>query len=223
MNIELDEKEIATILAALRLFQTEAMKTDMAQAFPDHFAEVSPLSTEEINYLCECINESVCVYNNSAEVVWKQLIEQTNIEANTPLNRLILQLAYAVEDKNLTAENAFDILGGNRWWILDIDRSDVREAALAAFFEREDMRISPDTLPLNYKFSVESFKSVTYVTREFVRSDCQVHGAMLSDSDCDRVIAEVQELAQHGNFAHTGVYWIANRLAGSKCIHPQLQ
>lgn len=223
MNIELNEKEIATILAALRLFQTEAMKMNMAQAFPDHFADISPLSVEEIDYLCGCINESINVYHNSPEFRWQQLMEGTVIEDNTPLNRLILQLAYAVEDENLTADNAFDVLGGNRWWILDIDRDDVRESALTAFYEREDMRINPDTLPLSYKFSVEAYKSVAYITREFVHNDCHLHSTVLSNEDYDRIIAEVQELAQQGNFAHTGIYSIANRLACEGTIHPQLQ
>lgn len=223
MNIELNEKEIATILAALRLFQTEAMKMNMAQAFPDHFADISPLSVEEIDYLCGCINESINVYHNSPEFRWQQLMEGTVIEDNTPLNRLILQLAYAVEDENLTADNAFDVLGGNRWWILDIDRDDIREAALTAFYEREDMRINPGTLPLSYKFCVESYKSVAYITREFVHNDCHLHSTVLSNEDYDRIIAEVQELAQQGNFAHTGIYWVANRLACEGTIHPQLQ
>lgn len=224
MNIELSEQEIATILAALRLFQSEAVTKSMAEAFPGHFEDVSPLSDREIDYLCECINESVIVYRNSPEFRWKQLMEGTIIEETTPLNRLLLQLGYAVDDENLTPENAFDILNGNRWWILDIDRTDVREAAIAAYDERDELlnahnAFAPES---KYSFSVEAYQSVAYVTREFVRGDCSVHGAILDDADCDRIIAEVQELAQLGNFSHSGVYWIANRLAAEGYIHPQL-
>lgn len=100
----------------------------------------------------------------------------------------------------------------------------VREAVLAAFYEREeDMRTNPATLPLSYKFSVEAYKNVTYIIRKFVQSDCHLHDAVLSDEDYDRIIAEAQELVQQGDFAHTGVYQIANRLACRGAIHLQLQ
>lgn len=94
---------------------------------------------------------------------------------------------------------------------------------LAAFYEQEDMRTNLATLPLSYKFSVEAYKNVTYTTRKFVHSDCHLYDAVLSDEDYNRIIAEVQELVQQGDFAHTGVYWIANRLASRGAIHPQLQ
>jgi hypothetical protein len=55
-------------------------------------------------------------------------------------------------------------------------------------------------------------ESIAYVTREFVRRDCGVNGVILSDEDCDAVIAEVTKLAIEGKFKHTGVYWIANDL-----------
>lgn len=224
MNIELSEQEIATILAALRLFQSEAENTNMAEAFPEHFEDASPLSDHEIDYLCDCINESKVVYRNSPEFCWKQLMEGTVIEETTPLNRLLLQLGYAVEDENLTAEESFDVLNGNKWPILDIDRDDVREAALVAYEERDVLlnihnAFAPES---GYKFSVEAYQSVAYVTRNFVRSDCSTHGAILSDEDCDQVVGEVQELSQLRKFSHSGVYWIANRLAAEGTIHPQL-
>lgn len=96
-----------------------------------------------------------------------------------------------MEDENLSTKKAFDVLGRNKWCILDIDWDEVREAFLAAFFKREDMRTNSGTLPLSYKFSVEAYKSVAYITREFVRKDCQLKDALLVDSDCDRLIAEV--------------------------------
>lgn len=224
MNIELSEQEIATILAALRLFQGEAVTRSMAEAFPGHFEDVSPLSDHEIDYLCDCINESTVVYRNSPEFHWKKLMEGTVIEETTPLNRLLLQLGYAVEDENLTAEEAFDVLNGNRWPIIDIDRDDVRETALVAYEERDVLlnahnAFAPES---GYRFSVEAYQNVAYVTRELVRSDCSAHGAILTDKDCDQIIAEVQELAQLRKFSHSGVYWIANRLAAEGTTHPQL-
>ena len=61
-----------------------------------------------------------------------------------------------------------------------------------------------------------------YVTRDFVRQDCGIHGARLSDSDCDAIIDEVKKLTADGKFPHTGVYWIANRLVAEGRIHPTL-
>jgi hypothetical protein len=65
-------------------------------------------------------------------------------------------------------------------------------------------------------------QSVSYVTREFVRRDCGINGATFTNEDCDVVIAEVQRLAVKGKFKHSGVYWIANALAGERKIRPQL-
>jgi len=52
-------KNAATILAALRLFQNYYMGRDAATIrhdWPEHFADVDPLSAEEIDTLCEEIN-----------------------------------------------------------------------------------------------------------------------------------------------------------------------
>lgn len=70
--------------------------------------------------------------------------------------------------------------------------------------------------------AAQLIESVAYVTREFVRRDCRINGAVFSDVDCDVVIAEVQKLAIEGKFKHCGVYWIANALAGEGKIHPVL-
>ena len=64
-------------------------------------------------------------------------------------------------------------------------------------------------------------KDIDYITREFVRHDCGVHGAIFSDENCDIVIAEVARLAEEGMFSHTGVYWIVNRLAAEGRISPK--
>ncbi|MDF5714463.1 MAG: hypothetical protein PUP93_11360 [Rhizonema sp. NSF051] len=55
--MELNQREIVTMLASLRMFQKEAKKLDMAEAYPDHFlqGEVRPLTSDEIEQLCEKI------------------------------------------------------------------------------------------------------------------------------------------------------------------------
>ncbi|MBW4595452.1 MAG: hypothetical protein KME46_21755 [Brasilonema angustatum HA4187-MV1] len=58
---QLNERQIATILASLRLFQIEAEKYDMVEKFPDHFesGNITPLSVDEIDFLCEQINAGI--------------------------------------------------------------------------------------------------------------------------------------------------------------------
>lgn len=63
-------------------------------------------------------------------------------------------------------------------------------------------------------------KNLDYLTREFVRQDCGANGAKLRDKDCDLIIAEVKRLDAKGEFYHTGVYWIANKLAAEGVINP---
>jgi len=55
---QLNERQIATILVSLRLFQQSTEKLNMASVFPDHFngAEIAPLTSEEIDQLCEQFN-----------------------------------------------------------------------------------------------------------------------------------------------------------------------
>ena len=62
--------------------------------------------------------------------------------------------------------------------------------------------------------------NLDYLTREFVKQDCGINGAVLSNEDCDRIIKEVKRLYSIGKFHHTGVYWIANRLAADGVINP---
>lgn len=62
--------------------------------------------------------------------------------------------------------------------------------------------------------------NLDYLTREFVRQDCGINGAVLTDEDCDRIIKEVKRLYKIGKFHHTGVYWIANRLTAEGIINP---
>lgn len=61
-----------------------------------------------------------------------------------------------------------------------------------------------------------------YLSRDFVRDECGIFGAIFNDDDCNRIIAEVHSLYSHGKFHHAGVYWIANDLTARNLIHPQL-
>lgn len=63
--------------------------------------------------------------------------------------------------------------------------------------------------------------NLDYLTDEFIRRGCGVNGAEFSDEDCQRIREEVFTLYDKGEFHHTGVYWIANRLAADGIIQPQ--
>lgn len=53
----MNSRELATVLAALRYFQEKhPYASDAEICFPDYFADVSPLSMDEIDELCERLN-----------------------------------------------------------------------------------------------------------------------------------------------------------------------
>ena len=56
MQVELNEREIAQVLAALRNWQVDALNENLAETFASHFEDHEPLSDEEIDALCERIN-----------------------------------------------------------------------------------------------------------------------------------------------------------------------
>ena len=56
MQVELNEREIAQVLAALRNWQVDGLNEDLADTFAGHFEDHAPLSDEEIEALCERIN-----------------------------------------------------------------------------------------------------------------------------------------------------------------------
>ena len=62
--VHLTNKEVATVLVALRLFQV-TYKGNVAKAAIqwDHFEEVQPLTDEEIDLLCETINTAPLAYD----------------------------------------------------------------------------------------------------------------------------------------------------------------
>ncbi|HVI07007.1 MAG TPA: hypothetical protein VND65_01810 [Candidatus Binatia bacterium] len=56
---KLDASDVATILAALRAFQERFVDQDaeaMRKAYPEHFEDVAPLGSEDIDTLCQEIN-----------------------------------------------------------------------------------------------------------------------------------------------------------------------
>ena len=56
MQIELSDRDIAQLLAALRNWQTDSLNEDLAEAFAGHFEDHEPLSDDEIDELCERLN-----------------------------------------------------------------------------------------------------------------------------------------------------------------------
>jgi len=56
MQVELTEREVAHLLAALRNWQTDSLNEDMAEAFAAHFEEHEMLDDDEIDALCERLN-----------------------------------------------------------------------------------------------------------------------------------------------------------------------
>ena len=55
-RVELTDREIALVLAALRNWQNDAEDFDMVEVFSGHFEDYEPLSDEEIDDLCQRIN-----------------------------------------------------------------------------------------------------------------------------------------------------------------------
>jgi len=56
---KLDKSDVATILAALRMFQDKYRDMDAAairRDWPEHFEGIEPLGTDDIETLCEEIN-----------------------------------------------------------------------------------------------------------------------------------------------------------------------
>ena len=56
MQIELSEREVANVLAALRNWQTDSLNEELADAFAGHFEDHEPLGDDEIDALCERLN-----------------------------------------------------------------------------------------------------------------------------------------------------------------------
>jgi hypothetical protein len=54
--VQLSERELATVLAALRYWQEEMSPHDNAASCSEHFGEVEPLTADEIDDFCERLN-----------------------------------------------------------------------------------------------------------------------------------------------------------------------
>ena len=63
---------------------------------------------------------------------------------------------------------------------------------------------------------------LSYLTNQFIRSEVGIYGAEITDDECELIRAQVQRLHKQGEFHHTGVYWIVNRLAADGIIHSKL-
>ena len=56
MQVELSEREVAHLLAALRNWQIDSENEDLVEAFAGHFEDHEPLDDDEIHALCERLN-----------------------------------------------------------------------------------------------------------------------------------------------------------------------
>ena len=56
MLVQLSDREIAQLLAALRNWQTDALNEDLVEALAGHFEDHAPLDDDEIDALCERLN-----------------------------------------------------------------------------------------------------------------------------------------------------------------------
>jgi hypothetical protein len=56
MQVELSEREVTHLMAALRNWQIDSLNEDMAEAFAAHFEERQMLDDDEIDVLCERLN-----------------------------------------------------------------------------------------------------------------------------------------------------------------------
>ena len=56
MQVEISEREVAQLLAALRNWQIDALNEDLAESFSGHFEDYEPLADDEIEELCERLN-----------------------------------------------------------------------------------------------------------------------------------------------------------------------
>ena len=58
MQIEVSDRDIAQLLAALRNWQLDALNEDLGEAFAGHFEDHAPLSDEEIDDLANASTSS---------------------------------------------------------------------------------------------------------------------------------------------------------------------
>jgi len=56
MHSEVNGREVAQLLAALRNWQIDALNEDLVEAFAGHFEDHAPLDDDEIDALCERLN-----------------------------------------------------------------------------------------------------------------------------------------------------------------------
>ncbi|MFH7024722.1 MAG: hypothetical protein ACHBN1_04795 [Heteroscytonema crispum UTEX LB 1556] len=153
ISLHLYGSQIELILAGLALLQQNTQKE-----------EHQPFSSTEIESLHREINDSIAAYMRSPVFHWKQTVAQMpQTDANSPLRKLINHLDYAVEKDNISPEQALEVLAGERSYLLDIDRQQLREEALAAFDEYFSTK---ETYQLNFQGSRYDF-CLTYTQTWF--------------------------------------------------------
>jgi hypothetical protein len=124
ITLHLYGSQLELILAGLALLQQNIRKGEQ------------PFSPTQIESLRSEINEGITAYMRSPEFLWKQQVAQmSKIDSSTSLWQLISHLDYAVGKDNLSTEQALEVLAGERGWLLEIEREEQREGALAAFDE----------------------------------------------------------------------------------------
>jgi hypothetical protein len=56
MQVELSQREVAHLLAALRNWQVNSLNEDLVDGFATHFEDHEPLGDDEIDALCDRLN-----------------------------------------------------------------------------------------------------------------------------------------------------------------------
>jgi hypothetical protein len=62
MELNLSKREASLVLAALRNWQDETLRVDLADYFEAYFEEHEPLTSQEIDALCSRIGEAALRY-----------------------------------------------------------------------------------------------------------------------------------------------------------------
>jgi len=108
--LRVGKRATANILAALRFWQEELVQDCGAYAarsrFPDHFHDVEPYDSDEIDQLCEAINAAEDKLTAFVEMIARlkltREIENPNLENDEAMNRLITEARQLLTEVNST-------------------------------------------------------------------------------------------------------------------------
>lgn len=95
----LNDRELATVLAALRYWQNDLDDPSLTEGFTDHFASVSRLDTSEIDLLCERINS-----DTACEADDRGIDDDADATSDAPPHNPIPILVDALEQANTQLE-----------------------------------------------------------------------------------------------------------------------